>query len=102
MMPLLPIVECLQNVADDAERARWLLVAPTSILLREEPAIRRILQAAGCLWGVSVLDVELAAMLSVRDPLTGDVPENLRQARDLTRSELKVIAGVIARGGVAQ
>lgn len=93
-MPLLPIVECLQGAADDQARARWLLIAPTSIFLYEEQHVRRILRAAGFIQGVEALDIELAVLLAVRDPMTGDVPANLRELRDQSRSQLMITAGI--------
>ena len=88
----LPIVERLADAQDDAERAAWLLSAPVFILVRELLAIRAILRARGCHWGVSVLDVEVACASARRDPESGELPIALRAAQNQVRQGLAIIA----------
>jgi len=60
MNTLLPIIEELSDAADDAERARWLLSAPASVLMTYQTTIVNRLRNKHFLLGVRYLEAEIA------------------------------------------
>lgn len=64
-----PLVELLADAQTEEERAAWLLACPLSLLLSEEPTIRRVLQTAGFAQGLVYLGVETSSLRCVRDDL---------------------------------
>ncbi|MGY5812019.1 hypothetical protein ACXHXG_30505 [Rhizobium sp. LEGMi198b] len=66
MIVFRPDVEDLDDAATDQQRARWLIRAPLSKLLRNEGYIRRRLQLAQFHAGVAYLDAELSFLRTPR------------------------------------
>lgn len=66
MNALMPIIEELEDAADDAARARWLLSCPLLYLLKYQDTIRNRLRIRGFLAGVDYLDAEIVRMRAVR------------------------------------
>lgn len=61
-----PDVDQLEDAETDQQRARWLLRASLSLLLRDQSHIRRRLQLAQFQAGVAYLDAELSFLRSPR------------------------------------
>jgi hypothetical protein len=61
-----PDVDQLEDAETDQQRARWLLRASLSLLLRDESHIRRRLQLAQFQAGVVYLDAELSFLRNTR------------------------------------
>lgn len=95
MTALLPIVEDLYSAADDAERARWLLTVPQSVLYRDQVMIRPALLRAGMRAALNYLAVEVAAYCAVRRP-DGTLRPEITDSRETARIDLLAIAGVAA------
>lgn len=84
MTGILPVVELLVGCKSDAERARWLLTVPLAVLYRDQADIRDALRRAKFSHGERLLDMEVAAMSSVRSR-RGQMPPALEQMLDVTR-----------------
>ncbi|KQY71338.1 hypothetical protein ASD52_06545 [Ensifer sp. Root142] len=95
MTALSPIVEELYNATDDAERARWLLTVPQSVLYRDQVMIRPALLRAGMRTALNYLAVEVAACCAVRRP-DGSLRPEITHSRETARIELLAVAGVAA------
>jgi hypothetical protein len=90
--PMLPIIEDLASAQEDAERARWLLSAPISVLVTYQSTIRNQLQNAFFSEGLAWLDAELAAAQAVRrDGLA--VKDNPLRGPMLAIAERRVFEG---------
>jgi hypothetical protein len=97
MSALLPIIEELADAPGHAARARWLMAAPHSVLLRDQVDIRRLLTAAGFHEGLAYFEADIAALCAVRGR-DGLAPETVR----LTREYARIGVQVIARGGAGE
>lgn len=73
----------IDECADDAERARWLLTASIDCLVREQSFIRLVLRQTGFLAGVAYLEAEL---------------EHFRAPRRDDGSTVDLITIAVARG----
>lgn len=97
MTGISPIIEQLEDCRSDAERARWLLNVPTFIFYREQLAIGRALRAAGFKHGEQLLDMEISALLSVRDR-AGRLPADVDISLVAARAFMETLA---RKGGAA-
>ncbi|MGN7714650.1 hypothetical protein [Agrobacterium radiobacter] len=97
MTGISPVVEELQDCVNDAERARWLLKIPVVMLYREQTAIYRALRAARFARGEDLVDIEISALLSVRDRF-GRLPAEIEATISAARSFMEAVA---RKGGVA-
>lgn len=91
MTGILPVVEQLEECRSDAERARWLLSIPTSIFYREQTNIYRLLRAARFALGEKLVDIEISALLSVRDRY-GRLPAEMDEMVDSMRNCMETLA----------
>ncbi|KQW62875.1 MULTISPECIES: hypothetical protein [unclassified Ensifer] len=101
MTSLLPIVEDLLDATDDCERARWLLMTPSSVLYRDQMPIRAALVRAGVRVGLTYLAAEIAAFCAVRRP-DGTLRPEITHSREIARADLLAVAGVAATLEAAQ
>ena len=91
MTGILPVVELLEECRSDAERARWLLSIPTFIFYREQTNIYRLLRAARFGLGEKLVDIEISALLSVRDRY-GRLPAEMDEMVDSMRNCMETLA----------
>lgn len=97
MSDILPIIEELADAPDHAARARWLLAAPLSVLIREQVTVNRLLSAADFHDGLAYLAAEIAALSATRGR-DGLAPNTIRMSRKYARIGIQVIA----RGGAEE
>lgn len=97
MTGISPVIEELQDCTNDAERARWLLRIPVVMLYREQTAIYRTLRAARFSRGEELVDIEISALLSVRDRF-GRLPAETDAVVSAARSFMEALA---CKGGAA-
>ncbi|MDX0275736.1 hypothetical protein GOC21_17600 [Sinorhizobium meliloti] len=98
MTSLLPIIEELADAPDHAARARWLLAAPLSVLIRDQVTVRRLLASAGFHEGLAYFEAETAALSAVRGG-DGLAPNTVRMTREYARIGIQVIARACAEEG---
>ncbi len=91
MTGILPVVEQLEECRTDAERARWLLSIPTFIFYREQTNIYRLLRTARFALGERLVDIEISALLSVRD-CYGRLPAEMDEMVDSMRNCMETLA----------
>lgn len=96
MTGISPVIEQLQDCRTDAERARWLLNIPTFTFYREQTAIYRALRKAGFIRGEQLVDLEISALLSVRDHF-GRLPADFEDLLNAARTFMETLA---RKGGV--
>lgn len=92
---MLPIVEILASATCHAERAAWLLSAPTSSLYSACTDISRILRAAQFHAGDALLSIEVSAAVATRQ--NGQLPLELQQALAASRLKMVKVAGLGVR-----
>ncbi len=97
MTGISPIIEQLQDCSTDAERARWLLNVPTFIIYRDQLTIYRALRNAGFAHGEQLVDIEISALLTVRDG-GGHLPADIGVMLGAARS---FMASLARKGGAA-
>jgi hypothetical protein len=100
MTSLLPILEELADAPNHAARARWLLEAPLSVLIRDQVTVHRLLSAAGFCEGLAYLTAEIAALSATRGR-DGLAPSTIRMTREYARIGMQVIARGGAAGGAS-
>jgi hypothetical protein len=87
-----PLVEQLQAMTTDIERADWLQLCPFRILIRHEAEIARVLERAGFEAGLKCLEAELALAASVRIKGDGGFRPEPLFAAHVARGEMRVAA----------
>ena len=92
---MLPTIERLADAETNADRAKWMLSQPTFILATYQVQIRAILRRAGYLPALQVLELEFAVSSAVRNPRTGEPPQDLMDA--LRAARLRLVPESIRR-----
>jgi hypothetical protein len=88
---MLPIVEILADATTNAERAQWLFACPYAVMHREHMTIRRILQGAGLIAGVSYLEAVLS-LNNARRLEDGTLPQTIVLPVHITAQDLRAAA----------
>ena len=96
MTGMSPVIEQLQDCRTDAERARWLLNIPVFTFYREQTAIYRVLRNARFARGEQLVDLEISALLTVRDRF-GRLPADVEDLLNAARTFMETLA---RKGGV--
>lgn len=85
----LPIVEELDGMTTNAERAAWLKACPLGYFVSDYDAIRLALLRARFFAGISYLDRERVALYARRNA-DGGLPERAMMAMHLARIDLTI------------
>jgi hypothetical protein len=88
---MLPIVEILADATTHVERAEWLFACPFGVMHREHMTIRRILQGAGLIAGVSYLEAVLS-LTNARRLQDGSLPQTIVLPVHIAAQELRAAA----------
>jgi len=86
----LPLFETLDAARSDADRARWLLAVPLSILMTYQKAIRDRCRVAGFADGIAYVDMMMTALRSVRGR-DGQFADNAREILEVASNSLITI-----------